>query len=161
MDTNDLLGVTATFERVALALDREGITSHSVERIMGWGTLTFGRTLTRVPEPIQVPWVSVSIRDFLQFDARGSTPGSDIAPVLANLCRQVAESAKANRLGYTDDRVNGAWDIAVDPSNYSIEIVRGAASILRACIQHHPDKSVRDESKRNLDIINANLEVRA
>lgn len=160
MDTNDLLGIEATFSRVALALDREGVTSHSVERIMGWATLTFGRTLTRVPEPIQVPWCSVSVRDFLQYDARGATPGSDIAPVLADVCRTVAESAKANRLGYTDDRVNGSWDIAVDPASYSVEILTGARDILRACVQHHPNEQVRAESKRNLDTITANLEVR-
>jgi hypothetical protein len=89
LDRNELLGVVATFERVALALDRDGLTTESLERVTAWGPVGFGR---RVEDGTDGPYVVLRVAHMI-VDVRNVT--GHPADLLASALREIVAKARA------------------------------------------------------------------
>lgn len=145
MDQNDLLGLSATFDRVALAIERDGLDAHSLERVMAWGCVTFGRQLTRREGGIEEPFVTVKVRNWAHrtvIDRDRST-----VQLLAFVLRELSYDSKRERLGFSKERTEVAFEVAENPEKYTDRIVNGAVATLSAVVRYSRDEEERDAAR--------------
>lgn len=145
MDTNALLGVRATFERVATAVERDGIDAHSLERVMAWGPVTFGRQLTRRDGGTDEPFVTVKVTGWTEYTV--TNRDYDLPALFARVLRELAYMSKAEQYGFAHAEMHAAFDIADDPSKYSDRQQRGALATLEAVMQHSRDDNERQAAR--------------
>lgn len=155
MDEGALLNVSASFERIALAIERDGIDSHAIERIAGLASVRFARG--RIGAPAGKAAVEVSVPDWRSYHAYD---GESHAVALARCLRELAYMAKAERLGFDRERLDAAIGIAEDPSTYSADHLKSARNTLRAFVKYGRPGDQRERAKQYILDINANLEDR-
>lgn len=153
MDENDLLGVRATFDRVALAIERDGLTSENVERIMGWGTLTLARTLVRANGGEERPYANVAVRSWRQYGVTGGAPGDHIAPLVVKVLRELSYRSKAEMHGFERERLDCAGEIAREPHRYANDVLESASKTLKTAVRMG-NESDRAYAREHLDTLN-------
>lgn len=145
MDSNDLLGLSATFDRVAVAVERDGIDAHALERVMAWGVVTFGRQLTRRHGGTEEPFVTVAVRNWKSLTR--TNRDQTTAELLTYVLRELSYSSKRERHGFGPEHLDPALSIAEDPSRYSERVVRSALTTLEACVRYSRDDDEKDTAR--------------
>lgn len=155
MDTNALLGVRTTFERVAAAVERDGIDAHSLERVMAWGPVVFGRQLTRRDGGIAEPFVTVKVTSWKEYTV--TNRDLNLPALLACVLRELAYMAKAEQHGFARDELDTAFEIAADRTHYSERLQRRALVTLEAAMRHSRDTTERQTARTYVTDLKANL----
>lgn len=157
MDRNDLLGLRATFDRVAQSLDRDGLNAHALERVMAWGPVVFGRQLTQGAQPSDDPFCTVKVRGWSHGSLTIIDRNGHPAELLARVLRDLSYTALQEMHGFTKDLLDPALEIAERPEKYSERIVRSARVTLDATARYSRDADELDTARALLRKLNAYL----
>lgn len=112
---------------------------------MAWGCVTFGRTLTRREGGIEEPFVTVKVRNWTAvtiIDRERST-----VALLTSVLRDLSYKSKRERLGFSEERTEVAFEVAENPEKYTDRIVNGALATLSAVVRYSRDDEEKDAAR--------------